>query len=841
MTEQEQKTKKPWQMIPWLDLEFIGLFGVALPAITLAVEFMLHLCAGVYVDPIPSWWHVFAIASVVVANGVGWWYLVKKDLTPRWLPFMVGTSIGVSIFYALVFAPMVPIGVMAIMFMGLGFLPLAPLFAFLCAVRLAFVLRRRRKALTPQLNMRGLWPGAAAGVLLLVMAEAPNMVTQIGLRQAIADQPQVSRAGVRLLRAFGSEQSLLRSCYSHTASVSDIPSLLFARWRVESEQPLIAWHEETRPLTIEQARQIYYRVYGRPFNTVPRPKFQTGLQLFDGDRVIEDELLFWDFDSELAGENVGGRTAGVSLADSAIVTEMNPDVATSYTEWTMVFNNESYAQQEARMQIELPPGGVVSRATLWVNGEPREAAFGEKNLVRQAYQAVVATKRDPLLVSSVGPNKVMLQCFPVPPKNLKTPGQMKVRVGITAPCVVPTAGEANLVLPRIAERGFPVKCKHQVRVESASAITTNLKDAQPASDAGKFRFVSAVDDAGLRDEPVTVHAERDTKLASTYTAQPMSGGKQFVVERLQPMMLEKPERIFVVVDGSAAMKNYLPSIASALGRIPKAVPTQLVFASDEISSLVASKEKQEFAKSLRELTHAPCVGGPDNLHTLWEAWSSAMQNPKSALVWIHGPQPVLFGGTELADRFDPTSHFAPTLYDVEVHPGPNRLVEKLPPSVKVVDVPRLGELKTDIENFLLALTGTSPAPYMVALSTTQDRPAGAHETVAPAVSSQLVSLWAYDQTLKLIADNKPKDAVKLAARQKLVTPVTGAVVLETAADYQRNGIDPNNPDNNATASATPPFSIGAAPEPEEYALMLVALMAVAWQIWRMKSLRRRIA
>jgi hypothetical protein len=101
----------------------------------------------------------------------------------------------------------------------------------------------------------------------------------------------------------------------------------------------------------------------------------------------------------------------------------------------------------------------------------------------------------------------------------------------------------------------------------------------------------------------------------------------------------------------------------------------------------------------------------------------------------------------------------------------------------------------------------------------------------PAVSSQLVSLWAYSETKQLLANGRATDAVKLASRQRLVTPVTGAVVLETAADYKANGIDPNNPDNNKQASSEP-VHIGAAPEPEEYALIAVALLAVAWQLCR---------
>ena len=37
----------------------------------------------------------------------------------------------------------------------------------------------------------------------------------------------------------------------------------------------------------------------------------------------------------------------------------------------------------------------MSRLTLWVNGEEREAAFAGRTQAREAYQQVVARRRDP--------------------------------------------------------------------------------------------------------------------------------------------------------------------------------------------------------------------------------------------------------------------------------------------------------------------------------------------------------------------------------------------------------------------------------------------------------------
>ncbi|MGH9800782.1 MAG: PEP-CTERM sorting domain-containing protein, partial [Blastocatellia bacterium] len=69
------------------------------------------------------------------------------------------------------------------------------------------------------------------------------------------------------------------------------------------------------------------------------------------------------------------------------------------------------------------------------------------------------------------------------------------------------------------------------------------------------------------------------------------------------------------------------------------------------------------------------------------------------------------------------------------------------------------------------------------------------------------------------------EAVKLAAAYQLVTPVSGAVVLETAEQYQRAGLEP-----------VPPNSVPTIPEPEEWLLMFVALAVLLWM-----TCRRRFA
>lgn len=129
---------------------------------------------------------------------------------------------------------------------------------------------------------------------------------------------------------------------------------------------------------------------------------------------------------------------------------VDPETMSAAYYLSMVMHNSGSNQQEARMEIELPSGATVSRATLWINGVPQEAAFDSTLNVEQAYDSVTAKLRDPLLVRQVAPNKILVRAFPVMPGG----DGLKLRIGITAPLELGTNGNVNAVLPRITTRNF---------------------------------------------------------------------------------------------------------------------------------------------------------------------------------------------------------------------------------------------------------------------------------------------------------------------------------------------------------------------------------------------------
>lgn len=102
-----------------------------------------------------------------------------------------------------------------------------------------------------------------------------------------------------------------------------------------------------------------------------------------------------------------------------------------------------------------------------------------------------------------------------------------------------------------------------------------------------------------------------------------------------------------------------------------------------------------------------------------------------------------------------------------------------------------------------------------------------HDAAGIVGSPQLVRLWA---ARELASAGDRRDAtrthdVALAHRLNIVTPVSGAVVLETDRDYRANDLSLPDPD-----------AVPTVPEPETWALLILTAVAGAWMLRQ----RRRV-
>jgi hypothetical protein len=768
------------------------LAGVVLPIVTLVIELATGMCAGAFFDPMPSLWHGLLVALVPLGNWLVW-EAVRHDKIPwrPWLGWVSGAAIGVAFFYALLFLPLLLPGLFALIFLGWGLLPWSPMLALISAV----VLRQRLKQMAPGTSLPGLWRGLGLAGLALALIQAPGIITRVGLNQAAGESTTAQRQAIRWLRVLGSEDQLLRACYGQTRGAAQFDLL---GW-------IFVGGEQVSP---EKAREVYFRVAGRPFNSVPAPTVRTARGAFA-------DLNEWTWDADHGGDQVGGRLKGLGLNSSRQDTLLEPDAATSYTEWTLEFRNDSTQDREARAQILLPPGGVVSRLTLWVNGEEREAAFAGRSQTREAYQKIaVQQRRDPVLVTTCGPDRVLMQCFPVP----RGGGLMKVRLGITAPLVVDRADEGRLRLPLLLERNFSLRegVRHAVWAEAPTALTAAT--TQLVAEVSRPGFVALrgqLDNAELVSHRALLRVARDPAKRFSWVRDVRGPDGQFIRQELREEVVIPPTQVIFVVDGSRDMAAHMPALVQALGSWRAAIPVQLVWAADDVLTIPNSPNELFAAKLLRLRPR----GGQDNVPALERAWNLAVQTPGSVILWVHGPQPMLLSPLDALLQAGERTAQPPKLYELQTEPGPDRILEKLDGQRFVRPVVRQDTVATDLTN--LVNSWTAGGRQWRANRERVDSEAAARADNAGETSLHLARLWAAEEIRRLQSKRDHDAAVKLAGLYQVVTPVSGAVVLENQQQYAQTGLTPVDAQ-----------SVPAIPEPGAIRLMLLG-----WLAWL--TLRRR--
>ena len=774
------------------------LFGVVLPVITLLFELFTSMSAGVLFDPLPSWLHVGLVTLVPVANFLVWRAARAKDArAARWLGWLNGAALGIAVYYAVMYLPFSPIAAVGVIWFGLGLIPLTPLITVAVTLWLRVVYQEQ----TGGTGLRGAWRGFAAGLGLLVFLQLPTVLTHYGLAKATAENDSSRAHGIRVLRAFGDEEMLLRACYRSLIREADFDLTALVAGGKKWINP-------------EEAREIYYRVTGRPFNSLPAPSLYTRF----GRWTELDEEFTWD--DALGGEAVAGRVKGLSLLSSRLDAITEPEAALVYCEWTMEFKNVSAQAREARAQIALPPGGVVSRLTLWVNGEEREAAFGGRAQVRQAYRSVaVVQRRDPVLVTTCGPDRVLMQCFPVPASG----GVMKVRVGITAPLVLESAERGRFLWPRFLERNFRVgeDFKHALWIESPLGLTSSDATATVSRSSTNTFFVRlAATETRLADAPAHVVVQRPPDAETVVTAADEQG--QVIRQTIRSVAASKPGRVVFVFDGSSGLPTEAADLAAGFTNLA---------AETEIAALVAEKEgvtvllpAQKASASVmeelrRRLRRTRFAGGQDNLPALEAGWDLAAASESGVVIWIHAPQPVLLSsGDGLRQRFE-RSAAPPRLLELPVTAGPDRIMEKLD-GLPIEQVPRFGALRADVGELTAQLAGVGTRLHFNRARINAE----AGTSAGKAASKHVERLWARDEVRRLTKSRQRDEATELAAKEQLVTPVTGAVVLETMEQFAQHGLTP------VDASTVP-----VVPEPGTWVLIGVGLLALGLRRW----LRRR--
>lgn len=736
---------------------FVLTFGSVLPGFSLLSYAIYALCTSPQSNYAIAAGKIMLLLTVPIFNFFVWKTLRKGYLPrPRITGLMNGVAAGLSASWTMIWlkslcdpqlASQCKFGWMLLLFMS-------PLMLF-SAVCLAIDLWKKTESRISLISTIFSSLGCVLSLSFVLAPVGHSLFVQSCLLDARSGSPSVQMKAIATLREVAKKEDLNPSAYP--LSDLGLAELLIPNRGLNAG--------------VEADKNLFFRITGLPFEKVETKK-----------GFYEDK---WNTDANFATSVIGSKLPGLSLGKSQISGNLDSTSLSGSINWTMIFHNSGVQDQEARAEIAIPAGAVVSRVTLWVDGRPREGAFAPVSNVRGAYQQEVNSLKDPLLVTMSGRDRIFVQCYPVPANG----GEMKIRLGIKTPLNVKDSNTCSVRLPRLLDTNFVSPKRHRIQLQSNDQIDSKLASCFANSQQG-FSL-----DTTLRDKADEVDSDllcihRTNKPSEISVVDWYSKGKRYITEKIQEVSAFSPKQVIVVLDSSETVRKELEQIKSAFVAMPSSVNNKLYFVGAEADN-EAEIKAMNLKEGLQSLDDNSFVGGRNNNAELREALDIASERANSAIVWIHGPQP----SNETAAKNSALDLIHNVhLYDFEIQPGPNALLQSLylescGSQISYVPVARNDSVSTDL-NALLASWKNPPKQTIAVRSSSDKKPA--YVLSDPAVSAQLTCLWAKNEVEQLIAKGMRGPAERLGSNYRVITPASGCVALATKEAYEFHKLDSGN-------------------------------------------------
>lgn len=764
-------------------------WGIVFPLAALVVESNSHFCAKQFFDPLPTSGHAMLFALIPATNFLAWASL-KWDMSPHYafMLFCNGMAVGVAILYTLMFLPITHVSMLGILYFGIGLLGLAPLLSLISLMKGGSMLAKNSKNTTYVDGHHVKHLGHLLVLTLVVAVETPSTFTRIAL--GMASKPETRQQGLDLLRAFGSQEVMLRACYERSGRATDIVGSMY---------------ESHDPLPVDKARDLFYRVTGRTFNSFPIPESaratlrNTGFLADDGiEGAVDDEF---DLDPDIAGEMVSGVSRGLSVSKSDMSGTVDSNAAIAKFDWYLNFKNKSKFDREVRTRIKLPHGGVVNKASLIVDGKEYEATITVRSLAREIYRQAVARKKNPLLVSTTGTDSVLVQVFPVPPTDSR---EVKLHLGVVAPMELDRQRQGVVVLPQFEERNFQLSAPHNISLASNGEMKADFKDLKIGKDdKGKFTLAGSIDPSKLASGDGIIHASRNAGATTFSAPDTWRGAGHIAVEKIEEVTAVAPSKLIAVIDGSGTMGASINAIADSFNNLPAETELSVYFVRDDKKQRLVGNRSEV----INQLKRLPCSGGQIDGQDLMDALQECSASD-SAVLWIHGAQPVESPYKTVVQSLLKSARNRTMLYDMQILSGPNQVLDGMESVSSIQTLPHTGQVDEDLKllfdgwsnklkAYKIVRSSEAPTGAEITRSGPPDRQVGdlvystfnANEShaIKPATIngaestvSDLAQLMAYDRVLQDMRENtyqSKQDAIDLAARYHIVTPMSSAVLV----------------------------------------------------------------
>ncbi|MBN8643533.1 MAG: XrtN system VIT domain-containing protein [Flavobacteriales bacterium] len=732
-------------------------------------------CTNVFInifENLPIWVYVVTFLFCV-SNFFIYGRFQDKYITPLFY-FINGFSFLLIFYYTVYLIPIMPISFIGILGLGLGFYGLVPI---IVVISHTYTLMNRLSG--SKINKLAF--GSGIGIVLISF-----VIFTIQLNRETSRINQNS-----ITKVFDNEKDDLPT-YIRTSQ--NLSPNFFNEILLKKDIVYVTKDNffEFRNFNSFGTKQYNERKTHNPFYNLAF-LFTPDLELSVDDQI---NILKSNFDKRLETEEQ--LWSGTELFTKNIKEDVKiyPNSRLAYSEITIdiACKEQTWNPQEAIYSFQLPEGSVATSLSLWVNGIERKGVLTTKEKAQAAYTKIVGVEqRDPSLMQWREGNKVVVRVFPI-----------------------------QFDLPRTFKCGFTTPLKvvgDKMNYESLKIKGPNISQAA---------MLSRIQVEGQKP----FESSKDFELTDNYYINSSTGLDEWNAELT---LVPTQQTSFKWKD-----KTYEVSAIEKETEI--FVPSEVVldltqnWTSEEIESILKVKDRKYVVVKnyqKKEITL-------DNFKTIVKEYKTLhysllplyLLKENSLIITKNGNFSANF--EELA-----TSDYLQKIKAQVRQKGLKaiNLSEEINPFWQTLKEQNFVDYyDTDLQNCLQLIKENKYISFKESENAVNIDPAKVSivETAEGSLTKSngpdhIYRMYAFGKVLKEHVDHQEDSLqlnryVDLAKDANIVTPISSLIVLETDEDYKNNGIEKNvNTLGNASIN-----NDGSVPEPHEWAMIIISLMALLY-------------
>lgn len=716
----------------------VTLFGIIGPSLSLAcwgTSCLDRIILLLLKHPVEMVAELALLLNIPISNFLIMSAVARKDLRhPLRNGILIGTAIGTSLAGVLFCLTSLVLGYPVVDYEGTSFAPLFILIgtAFLSSLAISIfsaVRLRRMREFSSARKMSTLFSlgGIVTALLVICGAEARPFMLRMAEFNSNSEVIEERDAALKTLNALGGERDLRMECADLRAA--GLPGMFIK-------------------LDPTMQRQAYFLLTGKPFRDAKASDYAA---------MPEDYLR---------RHLVGAPVENLSLVRSAMNGTLNAENLTASLNWTFVLKNKNYQKSEARAELVLPHGAVVSGVSQWAGegSPPRTAHVGRPGSEQTFISAQALAGTD---VTDLGHDRVLIRCTQIPPQS-----ETKLSIKLSTPLTLNDLKSASLTLPKLADSNFVPLSENSFRLRSNSVLQLESKALTVSkTPGGEYLASGNLPKDSLTGANVTLdiaRADNTPKTVAVFDPNNRIYFSRSIVET----KAEAPRSMVIVIDGSRSLRDQLPSVIDSLKKMPETMDAQVLVASYDTNKF--GTEPMPLATAIEKLkaNKDSFDGGQDNLQAVVKAAGIAGEVHNGAVLWIHGPQAGLNKELYITEPYTES----PKFYEISVEDNSNDATELFKNHREIgpfTTIARTNNIAADLTRFLNKFR-PGASGYELRYEKYQGIPSLPQLTGKDA--NDLAKICLKDEYERLARLGQNELAGQLAFAGNILTPATSAVI-----------------------------------------------------------------